>query len=421
LPPASELPIVELPIQPPSGPRPARRPGPALDVGPLADPWAARRSGALVLGLLSLYLLLKPFYVLPSGLPQPGDALVVLLAGALLVRRRVALDADSAQLIFWASAFALYSVAVNLHWWFRMGERGFLLSALFYPFNLVVMLACVRLRSEFGDRLLRTVAYTVAASLLVEVIVSLVVSSPPESRPVLSFNNTNQLAHWSVLSACIFFLCASQTPIRWSLQLFVFGAASYLTLLSASKAGVAALGPLCLAAFLRRPAALVLIGVAGLGLALSPAGPSLFDPVSNRIEHLESDDTVEARGYDWIWRHPHHLLFGAGEGAYHRFRPSWQPQVEMHSSPATLLFAYGVIGSVAFALLLVRFVRNAGLQRALFLVPPLIYGVAHQGLRFSLLWILLGLAGGARVDPGGRPGGALVPLPETPERGESPR
>ena len=62
---------------------------------------------------------------------------------------------------------------------------------------------------------------------------------------------------------------------------------------------------------------------------------------------------------------------------------------EIHSSAATVLFSYGVVGATLFIVFIVRLMRGASLRSAMMLLPPVIYTVAHQGLRFSMLWIVL--------------------------------
>ena len=63
---------------------------------------------------------------------------------------------------------------------------------------------------------------------------------------------------------------------------------------------------------------------------------------------------------------------------------------ELHSNFATLLFCYGIVGSSLFAALNWQIVRMGGVLAALALMPPYVFGVTHQGLRFTQLWILLG-------------------------------
>ena len=138
--------------------------------------------------------------------------------------------------------------------------------------------------------------------------------------------------------------------------------------------------------------AFVLLGVA--------TETSIFQNVTNRIGSIgqQDDDSFSSRGYDRIWEFPQYLLFGAGEGAYDRFR-RWDNQ-EFHSTFGTILFSYGLVGSTFFVWWMLKLYRVSGIHYFAYLFPPVLYGVAHQGLRFSLLWLLLaflGIAGQTRL------------------------
>jgi hypothetical protein len=60
----------------------------------------------------------------------------------------------------------------------------------------------------------------------------------------------------------------------------------------------------------------------------------------------------------------------------------------MHSTFGSLLFCYGVIGLILFLRMFWLLYRNAGFQAVLFVVPPSVYGLSHNGLRQSELWML---------------------------------
>ena len=56
-----------------------------------------------------------------------------------------------------------------------------------------------------------------------------------------------------------------------------------------------------------------------------------------------------------------------------------------------VLFCYGVIGSALFLAFLFQVLRVAQLRQILMIVPAAAYGLSHQGLRVTLLWIFLAL------------------------------
>jgi hypothetical protein len=122
--------------------------------------------------------------------------------------------------------------------------------------------------------------------------------------------------------------------------------------------------------------------------------------VATRFEQVgkDSDDNAAGRGYDRIWLFPQYVMVGAGEGAYRRFTEG-HDNMEIHSSWGTLLFSYGIVGTIAFMALLWAIFRRAAWQLRFYFIPLALYGLTHQGLRFSLLWVFLGLViGQVRYD-----------------------
>src|SRR4029079_5761391 len=111
------------------------------------------------------------------------------------------------------------------------------------------------------------------------------------------------------------------------------------------------------------------------------------DRLLNPSSH--SDATFfQERGYDRIWRNQQYLLLGAGEGGLSRFDDTaYVKNMEIHSSAGTILFSYGIVGSILFLVFMWRLIRGARARLVITLLPPLLYTGAHQGLRFTMLWI----------------------------------
>jgi hypothetical protein len=105
---------------------------------------------------------------------------------------------------------------------------------------------------------------------------------------------------------------------------------------------------------------------------------------------LQRGNELEVRGYDRIWKYPQYVLAGAGEGDYDRF----EAERELHSSFGTMLFSYGVVGLVLFLAVLYQSLRSTPLLVKIYVLSVLLYGLTHQGLRFSWFWMLLGIAAG---------------------------
>jgi len=171
-----------------------------------------------------------------------------------------------------------------------------------------------------------------------------------------------------------------------------FGVILFLSLLSLSKAAMAGVAIIVLIYALRQPriAVAVTIGMAVLLVAL-PAGNRLATNAVIRLSGVgtQNDDNAEGRGYDRIWLNPHYLAMGAGEGDYKRFNVFGGK--ELHSVFGTLLFSYGIPGFTLAMLFIYLVLRGQGVH-VWPMLPVGIYGLTHQGLRFTLLWGVLAIA-----------------------------
>jgi hypothetical protein len=178
----------------------------------------------------------------------------------------------------------------------------------------------------------------------------------------------------------------------------------YLALLSASKAAVAGAVILFALTIITNPRIILVMALATAGM-LSLGGP-IERALETTAQRLQTDrrpqwSFFEERGYDRIQNHPEYVLFGAGEGATTRFAETTIIGThEIHSSAGTLLFAYGIVGATMFFAFLWRTIRGAGLRSSLMMLPALAYTVAHQGLRFNSLWVLVGLFIVLKQEPG---------------------
>jgi hypothetical protein len=158
------------------------------------------------------------------------------------------------------------------------------------------------------------------------------------------------------------------------------------------------LGVLALVANLGRPVRLLLAaGAVAAVLLAQDFAPDFLDKAHAHLAGSGQYDSLATRGYDRIANYPEHILLGAGEGAYGRFRSDLYG-TELHSSFGTLLFCYGVVGAGCFACALL-FLGRLDLRAALYLVPALVHGMAHQGLRFAFFWAVLAFVCCAALRP----------------------
>lgn len=336
------------------------------------------------------YLVLFPFYVWSSGLPQPADAVFGILF--LLIVRTPGISPASNRLFVIVVAFTVWTTAVGISWALLLADNetksrfGPLMFPLFYIFNAAVVYVCLWLADRVPAAFLRVTTAGCLASILVQFAVSLAGSSG-RGRVQNFFNNPNQLGYYALLCAAIIALTVPKKETFIGVIGVVAGVlVSVASLSKAALVGCVAL--LALQVIRSSRAALGIALVSGALMSTSWFGEQQ-ERVGWRFADKGSDDTLEQRGYDRIAAFPEYLVLGAGEGAMDRFALGFKG--EMHSSFGTVLFSYGIVGFAIFALILWRSASSGGVRASLYLLPVLLYGLTHQGLRSRLFWILVAL------------------------------
>jgi hypothetical protein len=349
-----------------------------------------------------IYVFLSAIYIFPSGVPQPADLLFASLCGAALLLNRGTLLASKTPGLWPLYGFLLYCIAVNVVWTIALSEPKGLLPPLYYAFNVVVFLVAAQILARPAP--LGTLRLALAVSLCIQVTLSFFVPMRESDeymyvRQIILFNNPNQLAYWGLLCCSIVLSTAAQRTQRFSigtLETVSIAATSWLMALSLSKAALIAFGVLLLIYFtvaLRSLLKASCIAVAALLLVDGPlSGFSGVTKITARMAGvgLDADDTLRERGYTRIVDYPQHLFLGAGEMDHSRFGS----HRELHSSPGTILFAYGLPGLMLFAAFVLEraYAARRPFLYLAYLMPAFIYGLTHMGLRDSMLWILLGVA-----------------------------
>lgn len=349
-----------------------------------------------------LYLFLSPFYIFPSGGPQISDIVILFGMVAVALPAFMAYKSKIKQVYLYAGIFAAYTIFINLINFLFFPDFRFLLTAMIYPFNVLVFYYISTILKN-SDRSLRDGAvWAIAASALAQVIWVFVMPSH-HWRGTGSFNNPNQLAYWSLLMSTIVVLLRRDSRLG-ALELVTILMLAYLQMLALSKSGLITysiflfalffspmIGNLHRAALLAGAAILMVWSFAvtnGEILGGSKVVLNVVDRIGN-IGH-ESDDTPEARGYYRIVQFPEYALLGAGEGAFARFDAIHVR--ELHSGIATILFSYGILGASIFSLFLFRVFYRQPYYIILFFIPILMYGLPGQNFRFADFWVFIGVA-----------------------------
>jgi len=357
-----------------------------------------------------LYLILCPFYFFPSGQPQVADfVLSVAVLAFFFQRQHVTTPNDKVtKYLKW---FVIVVVLVNLAHFVVFAFTGteiaydFLLSLSYYIFNAFVFVIAL---SIFKNNTLNIFYYTIIVSLLIQVFLGVLGITGAfydglQARTIIFFNNPNQLGYYALLMQTLFVLISFSAK---KTNILILSAITlmclYLSLLSGSRAamgGVFLLLFLCI--FLQKELSLIKIfSMAFLLIILVVLFVNVkSDLVESQIYLFElrqerdrnrDISQFELRGYDRIIKYPEHLFFGAGEGQHTRFANAFH-QGELHSGMGTILFSYGILGTIFFVLFIKRIIQDRKWLGLFILLPVVVYNLTHQGLRQSLLWMMFAL------------------------------
>jgi len=351
-----------------------------------------KQPSSLYLYFWAMFPLLFPFYVFPSGDPQPGDMVMAVLILIMVPALGGGVPRELRRPVIAGAWFVGYAAALTMVYLAMAVElsKVMLLSPVYYAYNLLAFGVAATLYSWFGHRFLRITLLSIAASITLQVAVALVLGNDPQGRDAVTFNNPNQLGHFALLCGTMVCLLATRVAIRAGWQALLLVGCLYLTALSLSKAAMFALAMLAVLVFVKRPLVALALALllAVIYVRVEPA--DLIESVQTRIETPQTDETPATRGYDRLLKYPEYLVFGAAEGDYGRFE-SEVGMGEIHSSVGTLLFSYGVVGTSLFAGFIWAIYRRAGGRLMLYLLPLFFFGLTHQGLRFTLFWVALAI------------------------------
>lgn len=335
--------------------------------------------------LFRLFIVSFPFYLFESGGAQISSVFGALLI-ALSVGRIYQAVWSSQTAPFFVFVFVTYIVNISneiaIGSFFELTEHS-----IFYTYNVMIMASVASLLWQYKEKSADTIRTWIYMSIAVQImLVPLFIDKT--SRNELFFNNPNQLGYWALLMSSIVGYISSINGRKVSvIEGGAHAACLVLILLSQSKAAIAAMVILLLIRFgisLKS----ILIGTSMATVIFMTVDMSqVLDVTSQRFDRIgiDPDDDIWNRGYNRIFDYPQYMIFGFGEGAYWRIGQ----HLEAHSVIVTLLFSYGIIGFASFSYAIMKIMRNDWPRAAMYIIPAFIYGLTHQGLRFTVLWVLL--------------------------------
>lgn len=347
---------------------------------------------------LLLYFVLSPLYFFPSGTPQIADFVIVLGVLMMFIKWCLHPSMRLRTVYFVGGLFALYTVGINVVNHFFFPDPRFLLSALYYPFNFLVFLYAATVFERNGTMMRNAAAWAILASVALEVFWAFFMPAT-HWRETGSFNNPNQLAYWSLLSATILVMLRAERGLSY-LELGAIGVLGLLQTMALSKAGIITYSLFLFVLFfspylsngkriLLSIGAAVMLVAAIFYMEVNLTEVAFIDQAYERVTSIgqEADDTPEARGYGRLIEFPEYVLLGAGEGAFARFDAAHVK--ELHSGLATIIFSYGIIGTLFFLTFFLLIYNKRSIFVLALFAPIILFGVSGQNFRFSHFWIYL--------------------------------
>lgn len=222
-------------------------------------------------------------------------------------------------------------------------------------------------------------------------------------RAVGTFNNPNQLGYFSVCMISIAMVLRMRGQLSVLLLAAIMIACIFLAMASLSKAAMLSVAGVSLISgysLFRRKTAFV---VGTLFLAtLVLVGFSMYDSGTfdgyafvRRLQGIgtQGDDSLEGRGYNVITQMaPLEVFFGLGSKQVRDIVGH-----EVHSTFFSFVANYGAIGGLLMAAVLFVWMRavyrGMGLKGLLLVVvAPMLYGITHNGSRFTMFWLMVAVS-----------------------------
>lgn len=345
-----------------------------------------------MLFLLSMYLVLSPFYLWSSGVPQIGDFFLVLIMGFYILYYKI----EKNIILLISSLMLFYIFFVNAFYSILSSNILMNINTIYFIFNITILLMFINLYKYFGKKLLSFLKYGVLISLVIQFTLSFIMEN--NGRTTIFFNNPNQLGYYALLNLSFIILIYFIGKMSVSTLIIFSSISYYLILLSLSSAAILASSFLLICSFLilflknntkkLKYKLVVLILVAFFISNLDMLSKSqLFINTEERFlsKAYSLDENINERRLNIVLENKKFWIFGSGQGSMDRFGSN----LEIHSSFPSFFFYYGIIGLCLLIILFILLIKRPSFITISILLSIHLYGLTHQGLREPSFWILL--------------------------------
>lgn len=342
-----------------------------------------------------------PLYFLPSGMPQISHFLLLLASSAYAAK--FFKFQISNKILYVVLALALW-IFIRQSLFSFNSDKFHVEPVLFIVCNIIIATGLIFYQLDKGDQAYKVIFCATVLAIAVSFIslqmsgsTIIVDDEDGITRSVGTFNNPNQLGYFAVCAAGIISVVSFKRGIGRILAVPVFAVCLYLAAISLSKAAMVAIifYLLMLAGVssgLRVVAVVFAVIFAGFVYYLDLSQFSFV----RRLGEIgaDKDDNMVSRGYGVLFDPDLRLFYGWGEGYVKQLIGH-----EVHSTLGNILISYGILGFglcvLGLLLIFLRSYRIGGWGYALAVILPInLYGLTHNGFRFSIFWIFLSVAYG---------------------------
>ncbi len=359
---------------------------------------------------IMIYFMLKPLYIGASGNMQICDYFLAFSILYLIFEgpEKIVFDQNSFSVTKLYIVVLFYQIVINAIWSVITESGAMNRHDLYYVFNFIAFLECLYVGQRAGvDSIKRAVGLGSFFGVIITA-VGLLFFSGPQSRGTGFFNNPNQLGYYAVIMLTVVALCRKQLN---RIQIGTIIVVSFwASIISLSKAAIIAYfaEAIILIMFYQNNQSLKRIIIELILLSVIAFiiyflfysdsrivldNKTLFDMRNRIINMSEENDSGLAygRGYARVGEMLPHILWGTGEGAYNRF--TVRHGTEVHSTFASLLTCYGLIGLIGYLVIFIKCMGRGGrlIQNIIALAGLFLYAITHNGIRNTLLWMIMAL------------------------------
>jgi len=343
----------------------------------------------------------SPIYVFPSGSMQPSHMFLATFMLLCIFTKKFNITNKWCLKFI---AFVIYIFIIETFYTIVSSQIDGMVQFLFFLFNLMLTIS---LYSYLSNKTIDVFINGIIASCGVAIIgliingVSLTLDGDG-GRGIGTFNNPNQLGYYAVCLGSVVFFLYLRNYLSYAISSCVILVTLILSISSLSKAAMVANSLLlCLLFAPRKVKAknIVLFLCLTISLLMSLILLYQADQLGNfrfyvRLSSMlhEEDSSLESRGY-FVLKDSSllEIIFGLGLSKTNLLLGH-----EVHSSFGAVFANYGLVGFFLFFALMFswcfRLFANYGVIAILgSCMPVILYGLTHNGLRFTMFWLLIGL------------------------------